>query len=184
MAWNEQNYITQRISLPVYSSFKPCSDSAWAALHCIAAWKWVLDRLFLKKIEGHKSFLWGHWYICFGLLVASSLCFKAWVGSLIHAWQRHTCYMFPEIHLWCWTDSQASTPLAMLILSLHGTVRIKVILPNGNASTDAETLPEQTLSVLHLNPYSRSLFVKGLRNWTQKKQEELVGAVPADLVVF
>ena len=26
--------------------------------------------LFLKKIiGGHKAFLWGHWYICFGLLV-------------------------------------------------------------------------------------------------------------------
>ena len=24
-----------------------------------------------------------------------------WVGSLIYVWQRHMCYTFPEIHLWC-----------------------------------------------------------------------------------
>ena len=57
---------------------------------------------FLKIIfGGHKSFLWGRWYPCFGLLVTSPLGFKARVGSLIHTWQRHMCYMFPEIHLLC-----------------------------------------------------------------------------------
>ena len=49
---------------------------------------------FLKKIGGHKSFLWGHWYSCFGLLVTSHLAFKARVGSLIPTWQRHTCNTF------------------------------------------------------------------------------------------
>ena len=38
---------------------------------------------------------------CFGLLVTSPLGFKARVGSLIRTWWRHTCYMFPKIHLWC-----------------------------------------------------------------------------------
>ena len=49
----------------------------------------------------HKSFLWDHCYPCFGLLVRSPLGFKAGVGSLSHDWQRHTCYMYPEFHLWC-----------------------------------------------------------------------------------
>ena len=31
---------------------------------------------------GHKSFLWGHWYPCFGLLVISALGFKARVDPL------------------------------------------------------------------------------------------------------
>ena len=61
--------------------------------------------LFLKKLftifGGHKFFLWGYWYPCFGLLVMSPLGFKARVGSLIRAWQRHTPYTFPEMYLWC-----------------------------------------------------------------------------------
>ena len=35
------------------------------------------------------------------LMETSSLCFKARVGSLIHAEQRRTCHTFPEIDLWC-----------------------------------------------------------------------------------
>ena len=63
---------------------------------------WQPIKTFLKKFfGGHESFLWGHWYPYFGLLVTFSLGFKARVGSLIRAWQRHTCYTFPEIHLWC-----------------------------------------------------------------------------------
>ena len=57
---------------------------------------------FLKKIFwGRKSFLCGHWYPYFGLLVMSLLGFKGRVGSLIWTWWRHVWYMFPEIHLWC-----------------------------------------------------------------------------------
>ena len=41
---------------------------------------------FLKTIfEGHQSFLWGHWYPYFGLLVMSALGFKAWVNPRLHA---------------------------------------------------------------------------------------------------
>ena len=50
---------------------------------------------------GHKSFLWGYCYPCSGLLVKSPLGFKASVGSLVHIWQKHTCYTFLEIRLWC-----------------------------------------------------------------------------------
>ena len=63
-----------------------------------------------KKYWRTLVLLWGHWYPCFGLLVTSPLGFKAIVGSLIHTWQRHTCYTFSETHLWCDTywppDSQ------------------------------------------------------------------------------
>ena len=58
-----------------------------------------IGQIFFSKIfGGHESFLWGHWYPCFGLLVMSPLGFKARVGSLICTWWRCTC--FPEIHLW------------------------------------------------------------------------------------
>ena len=71
--------------------------------------------LFLN-FEGHKSFLWGHWYPCFGLLVTSALGFTdtsvlafwwclpwvskpGWISSL-------ACFLtctqqIPQIHLWC-----------------------------------------------------------------------------------
>ena len=57
---------------------------------------------FFLNFGGHKSFLWGHWCPCYGpLVVTSPMSFKARVGSLIGAWWRCTCYMFPEIHPWC-----------------------------------------------------------------------------------
>ena len=49
-----------------------------------------------QQFEGLKSFLWDHWYPCFGLMVTSPLGFKARVGSLIGAWRRRTCYTFPD----------------------------------------------------------------------------------------
>ena len=45
-----------------------------------------------KKIEDIKSFLWGHWYPCCGLLVISPLGFKSRVGSLIQVLLE--AYMF------------------------------------------------------------------------------------------
>ena len=47
---------------------------------------------------------------CFGLLVISPLGFKARLGNLIHTWQRHTCYMFLEIDLWCKTCKTSWLP--------------------------------------------------------------------------
>ena len=60
---------------------------------------------FKKQFGRHKSFLWGHWYPCFGLLVMSPLGFKARVGSLIPNWWRFICYMLPKIHFW-WDTCQ------------------------------------------------------------------------------
>ena len=77
---------------------------------------------FLKKtFGGHKSFLWGHWCPCYGLLVMSSLSFKGRVGSLSPAWQRCTCYFFPESHLWCDT--------CWLLCSQHGSWAVLFHIP-------------------------------------------------------
>ena len=48
----------------------------------LKTWGGFFFCFFLKFFIGHKSFSWGHWYICFGLLVMSALDFKAWVGAL------------------------------------------------------------------------------------------------------
>ena len=68
------------------------------------------DKPLFFKFWWTHVLLWGHWYPCFGLLVASPLGFKARVGSPIHTWLRHMWCMFPEIHIWCKTcqplDSQ------------------------------------------------------------------------------
>ena len=48
----------------------------------------LADIIFLLIFGGHKSTD----NPCFGLLVTSPLGFKARVGNLIYAWQRHTCY--------------------------------------------------------------------------------------------
>ena len=63
-----------------------------------------------KKIFGrHKPLLWGHWYLCFWLLVTSPLGFKARLDSLICSWWRCTWCMSPEIHLWCDTCQPLDT---------------------------------------------------------------------------
>ena len=71
--------------------------------HQLAHDKWlpVVSFIFFKKIGEYRSFLWGHWYPCFGFLVTFPLGFKARVGSLTCTWQRCRCYILPEIHLWC-----------------------------------------------------------------------------------
>ena len=43
---------------------------------------WNIYIYIFKFFVGHKSFLWGHWCPCFGLLVTSALGFKARVDSL------------------------------------------------------------------------------------------------------
>ena len=66
----------------------------------------------IKKIDFFKNFFEGSLVPCFGLLVMSTLVFKARVYSLICAWQSHMCYMFPEADLWCntcWTELFYST---------------------------------------------------------------------------
>ena len=57
-------------------------------------------RFFFFFFEGHESFLWGHSYPCFGLLVTSSLGYKARVDPSLASFL--TCaQQIPQIHLWC-----------------------------------------------------------------------------------
>ena len=48
----------------------------------------LLKIFFFLIFEGHESFLWGHWYPYFGLLVTSPLGFKARVGSALFELSR------------------------------------------------------------------------------------------------
>ena len=54
----------------------------------------------LVKIGEHQSFLWGHWYPCFGLLVMTALYFKARVDTLACV-LCHLHAMKSKIHVWC-----------------------------------------------------------------------------------
>ena len=75
-------------------------QKAAAYVHCICqdnwvnrvVWNWIsIFYFFLKTFGGHESFLWGHWYPCFGLLVMSPLGFKARVGSALFELSRGVC---------------------------------------------------------------------------------------------
>ena len=58
-----------------------------------SSWIAIFFLFFFKIFGGHESFLWGHWYPYFGLLVMSPLGFKARVGSLIRAVWRHVLHV-------------------------------------------------------------------------------------------
>ena len=80
-----------------------------------------VQKLFLRKIfGGHMSFLWGHWYPCFGLLVMPALGFKARVDPLL------VCFVacmqwIPQIHLWCDTCWPLDGQHGSWLRSLHAT---------------------------------------------------------------
>ena len=90
------------------TTLKVCSNSAIATvidfsqlMYCMG---FIYLFIFLNFCWTHVHF-WGHWYLCFGLLVTSPLGFKARLGSLIRTlWRRMWC-TFPEIHLWCNTSA-------------------------------------------------------------------------------
>ena len=76
--------------------------------------------LFLLIFGVHESFLWGHWYPCFGLLVTSPLGFKARVDPLLACFL--TCAQrIPEIHLWCDTCWPLGGQHGSRSSSLHAT---------------------------------------------------------------
>ena len=56
---------------------------------CIIA----LFQTLLFIFGGHESFLWGHWYPYFGLLVTPALGFKARVGSALFELRGAICIM-------------------------------------------------------------------------------------------
>ena len=59
------------------------------------------------------------------------------------------------------------------MLSLNGAVQITVVLPNGNASTDADILYEQTLRLIRI----QDIFCKGSQKLNAKNPKYWVAAV-------
>ena len=59
-------------------------------------------------------------YPCFGFLVMSPVGFKARVGSALFTLSGGICYMFPKIHLWCYT----------LLTSLWGANQVHILPKN------------------------------------------------------
>ena len=66
---------------------------------------------FLNFFGGVQSFLWGHWYLCFGLLVTSALGFKAKGGS------RCLCALSLE-HNEILRFTSGATPADLLVASM------------------------------------------------------------------
>ena len=77
----------------------------------------------MSMLKINPNFLKGSWRtkaLLVHVLVISPLGFNARVGSFICTWWRHTCYMFPEIHLWCKsTDFLVASMAAELFSSMH-----------------------------------------------------------------
>ena len=87
---------------------------------------WTMANLFFKIFGGHKSFLWGHWYPCFGLLMTSSLGFKARVDPSLEYFV--TCMPWiPEIHLWCDTCWLYRGPHGSQLYSPHASSRGRLL---------------------------------------------------------
>ena len=70
----------------------PIRSSEWSPLF------WTEKRR--TFFGGHQSFLCGHWYPCFGLLVTSALGFKAKVDPWLTYFLTYIQWI-PQIHLWC-----------------------------------------------------------------------------------
>ena len=91
IVWSTDDHKHQNQTFRRTSTITQCWAVTGWSNHSISIKFHIL--LFWKNFGGHKSFLWGHWYPCFGLLVTSL------GSSLIRTWRRHTWYMFHEIHL-------------------------------------------------------------------------------------
>ena len=71
----------------------------WIILSFEIDWNLQLKAVFSKCFGGHKSFLWGHLYPRFELLVTSALGFKALVDSLV-CMLHCLCTTNSSVHLW------------------------------------------------------------------------------------
>ena len=80
---------------------------------------------FLKIFGGHMSFLWGHWYPCFGLLVMSALGFKARVDSL-------ACFLACVLFL---GFTSGATPADLLMASMAAEPLCPTYLQPSDVST-------------------------------------------------
>ena len=113
-------------------------------LPLIVYYVFIMLEFFNLIFGGHESFLWDHWYPCFGLLVMSPLGFKARVSSLICAWQRDMSYTFPEIHLWCDTFACVYGQYSGWLFSPHACFsRGKLPDSNGRPAKQSDMLTTQ-----------------------------------------
>ena len=67
-------YNTKPKNFPLISKILDLNCRLWVSTQ-FNSWFTLFQQTFLKFFGGHKSFSWGHWYPCFGLLVG----FKAGV---------------------------------------------------------------------------------------------------------
>ena len=84
--------------LPLYAVFRkvpftPCKSGSDNEHFISYLSLYLFFFYFLKKIGGHKSFLWGRWCPCFGLLVRSSLDFKAREDTLLTCFIAYMRYL-------------------------------------------------------------------------------------------
>ena len=116
-----------------------------------------------------SSFLWGHWYPCFGLLVTSPLGFKARVDP------SHACFVtcvqwIPEIHLWCNTCWPLGGQHGSQSRSLHACSRGRML------GFDRKT--SHTVSRCPIHSATATAFIQaGLRTFSHEQSWCRVGQV-------
>ena len=105
---------------------------------------------------GHESFLWGHWYPCFGLLMTSPLGFKGRVDPSLVCFV--TCVPWnPEIHLWIKTFWLYRGQHGSQSHSLHGTCS-RGRLPGFNWETSRTVSGHAVHSATATGFYSTTLY--------------------------
>ena len=101
-------------------------------------------KLVFLIIWGNKSFLWAHWYPCFGLLVTSPLGFKARVGMLHVPRDLH---LVPQLLTSWWSEWQLSHSLP------HTCKQALVGLKTGNYHATANSVrPGRQISTCWVMP--------------------------------
>ena len=94
--------ISSRISHSGFSTNRTHGFRVYS--HCIITnVKTIFFDVFFLIFGGHMSFLWGHWYPCFGLLVMSALGFKARVESLARFLAFLLCLWPVDVKVTSWT---------------------------------------------------------------------------------
>ena len=72
------------------------------------------------------SIFWGHWYPCFGFLVASPLGFKTGVGSALFAFCGGECNVYSTRSTSCATLSDLLAASVQPVLSPHTVTEVRL----------------------------------------------------------